>query len=161
LNWAKSNATGRRRQVFAPTRATSRAVPRTAHRPDAVPDAEAAYHPPVCAPWGRPCRTAVLTLSLCATCSHPLRQPTNGVAAVRAQRRPGWLLAHAATHCAMTPELTSPPRAWPHTEPPLPPPVVLTVNSTSGCLSSQTRAAPNSTRVPSSSPFRILLRPSR
>jgi hypothetical protein len=37
----------------------------------------------------------------------------------------------------------------------------LTVNSTSGCLSSQMRAAPNSTRVPSSSPVRVLLRPSR
>jgi hypothetical protein len=58
-------------------------------------------------------------------------------------------------------ELTSPPRALPHTELPLLPPMVLTVNSTSGCLSSQTRAAPNSTRVPSSSPLRVLLRPSR
>jgi hypothetical protein len=50
-------------------------------------------------------------------------------------------------------ELTSPPRTLPRAEPPLPPPVVLTVNSTSGCLSSQTRASLNSTKVPSSSPF--------
>jgi hypothetical protein len=93
---------------------------------------------------------------------------------------PDWLLAVAARtalvpcrnplgddsrdplHKARAPikELTSPPRALPHTEPPLPPLVVLTVNSTSSCFSSQTRAAPNSTRVPSSSPLRVLLSPS-
>jgi hypothetical protein len=94
---------------------------------------------------------------------------------------PGWLLAVAARtalvacrnplgdnsrdplHKARAPikELTSPPRALSHTESPLTQPVVLTANSTSGRLSSQTRATPNSTRVPSSSPLRVLLRTSR
>jgi hypothetical protein len=49
----------------------------------------------------------------------------------------------------------------PHTEPPLQPPEVLPVNSTSDCLSSQTRAAPHSTRTPCSSCTRLLACPSR
>jgi hypothetical protein len=74
---------------FVPERAP-RATPRAPTATSPGPDAEAAYHPPVRASWGRPRRTAIPTLSLCATCSRPLRRPPNGVAAVRAQRRP-WL----------------------------------------------------------------------
>jgi hypothetical protein len=71
----------------------------------------------------------------------------------------------------LVPKLTpQPPRAGhlippsPRACAPSPPPSAIgavSVNSTSGCLSSQTRAAPNSTRVPSSSLLSVLLRPSR
>jgi hypothetical protein len=120
--------------------------------------------------------------SPCAPRAHAHRtgQPTASPPYARSAAS-GWLLVVAARtalapcrnplcddsrdplHKARAPikEVTSPPCALPHTEPPLPPPAVLTLNSTSDCLSSQTRAAPNSTRVPSSSPFRVLLRPSR
>jgi hypothetical protein len=46
-----------------------RAMPRAPTAISPGPDVEAAYHPPVRAPWGRPRRTALLTLSLCATCT--------------------------------------------------------------------------------------------
>jgi hypothetical protein len=52
------------------------------------PDAEAAYHPLVRAPWGRPRRTASPALSPYSTCSHPPRRPPNGDTAIRAPRRP-------------------------------------------------------------------------
>jgi hypothetical protein len=47
------------------------------------------------------------------------------------------------------------------TQPPPPAIGAVPVNSISGYLSSRTRAASNSTRVPSTSPLRVLLRPSR
>jgi hypothetical protein len=48
----------------------------------------------------------------------------------------------------------------PHTEPPLQPPVVPTASSTLRPLAPPTRVAPACARVPSSSPFHLLLRPS-
>jgi hypothetical protein len=164
----------------AGTRAPRHAA-RAHHDHPMGPNIEAAYHPPVRAPWDRPCRPATPTLSLCATCSRRPRRQPNCIAPYARRPAPGWLLAIAACtalapcrnplcndsrdplHKARAPikELTSPPRTLPHAEPLLSRPVVLPVKSTSGCLSSQTRAAPHSTRVPSSFPFRVLLRPSR
>jgi hypothetical protein len=55
--------------------------------------------------------------------------------------------AHLRAHC-------------PDTEPLLPPPVVPTASSTLRPLAPPTRVAPACARVPSSSPFHLLLRPS-
>jgi hypothetical protein len=75
-------------------RAASRTL--TATSPSG-PNAEAADYPPVRASWGRPRRTALPTLSLCTTCSHPPRRPPNGVAVVRAPRRPGLAIGRRAS----------------------------------------------------------------
>jgi hypothetical protein len=166
-------------------RVAPRHVARAHHDHPMGPNAEATYHPPVHAPWGRLRRTAILTLSLCAMCSRPPRRPPNGVAAVRAQRRlvgnwPSCVAAHPAVPrpchaCTASPlalvckealnrlELgykagRSSPRE--STEPPLSAIGALTVNSTPACFSSQTRAAPHSTRTPCSSCARLLACPS-
>jgi hypothetical protein len=124
-------------------------------------------------PWGRPYRTAIPTLSLCATFSRPPRRPPNDVTAIRAQRRPLLAIGRSASPPSRrTPAMPRlyclalalvckealnllelgykagrpSPRA--STEPPPSAIGAVPVNSTSGCLSSQTRATPHSPRTP-------------
>jgi hypothetical protein len=77
------------RQAFAPTRATSRVVPRTAPRPAAVPlPAGTGLGPPVRAPWTPTTCAHRPAFPTRARCVHPPRRPTSGRAAVLAGVHP-------------------------------------------------------------------------
>jgi hypothetical protein len=131
--------------------------------------------------------TAILTLFLGATCLASMgrsaavpapRRPTNRALAYtpHARRRPvrhtvamprpipglasTWFPSHRFNCLELSYKAgRSSPRA--STEPPLSAIGALTVNSTPACFSSQTRAAPHSTRTPSSSCARLLACPCR
>jgi hypothetical protein len=77
LNQVKSSGTVRRRQAFAPTRATSRVAPRTAPRPVAVPlPAGTGLGPPVRAVWTPPpCAHRPHSLPVLAACSRRAARP--------------------------------------------------------------------------------------
>jgi hypothetical protein len=174
--------------VLSQSAASHDVVPRRARlpRPPLGPNAEATYHPPVRVSWGRPRRTALPTLSLCTTCSDPPRRPPNGVAAVRAPRRPGLAIGRRESppfppypdHAVLVLPRPSPwcarkhstALSWAIKPTGLPPrehraAVVRhgchTVNSTPACFSSPTRAAPHSFRTPCSSCAHLLTCSSR
>jgi hypothetical protein len=134
-------------------------------------------------PWSmrrrRPCRTAILVFSPCATRPRMPRRPPNRDVAVRASCRPCTAIGRCASpppHSAHAVDGRDPllkarvptkgvklaaARIAPGTEPPLPPPVAPTPSSTLRPLVPPTRVAPTCLRTPSSFPTRLLLRPSR
>jgi hypothetical protein len=127
----------------------------------------------------RPCQTAILVLSPCATHPRTPRRPPNRDVAARAPRRPCTTIgrrasppphsAHAVDSCDPLLKACAPTkgvklaaaRIAPGTEPPLPPLVAPTPSSTLRPLVPPTRAAPACLRTPSSYPALLLLRPSR
>jgi hypothetical protein len=159
-------------RAVAPAPRTAASRPRWAHTPRQASDHWSMH-------CSRPCRTAILVLSPCATSPRTPRRPPNFDVAVRAPRRPCTAIgrrtsppphhSHAVdgrdpllkSHAPTEGVKLASARIAPSTEPPLPPTAMPTPSSSLRLLVLPMRVALACLRTRSSYAAHLLLRPSR